>query len=368
MRVVRRSQRNVIRRWLDAFRARARSAPAASEFGVIMRGFAAFQVLVAGSRLGLFNFLAVGSGRTVEEVRQHLAIPDHAVRALLLASTSLGLVRRSKRDGTYRNAAYVDQAMTGPAGRYRAAHLEAFNHLLYKPFYHLTEALQQGTNVGLQVYPGTGKTLYERLESDPDGKRIFYEWMTALTGSHKRVPDAIVEAFGEAHHVLDVGGGDAGNAIELVRRLPGLKVTIVDLPNVCKIAARDVAAAGFSGRVQTSVTEDFVEEALPGGADGILFAHIFNIYSDETNQALVEKSASALPRGGKLAVYNMVSEDDQSGSWHAGFMSLYFQVLATGSGLVYPRSRYEAWFAKAGFSQLVIDSAEWGDAVFVGTM
>ena len=48
---------------------------------------------------------------------------------------------------------------------------------MYQPFYHLTESLRQGTNVGLQCVPGEGSTLYHRLESSAENKRIFYDWM-----------------------------------------------------------------------------------------------------------------------------------------------------------------------------------------------
>jgi hypothetical protein len=40
-------------------------------------------------------------------------------------------------------------------------------------------------------------------------------------------------------------------------------------------------------------------------------------------------------------------------------------VLATGTGLVYPPSRYKEWFAGAGFASLDINVA--GEGVFIGT-
>jgi len=333
--------------------------------GLLMRGFAGFQVLIAGVRLGLFELLHRQPERSLEEIRAHLDLPDHSARALLLACASLRLVERAGA-GTYRNSAPVEDMLVGAAGARIGAHLEAFDVLMYRPFHYLTETLRRGTNVGLQVFPGAGDTLYERLESDPEGKRTFHEWMGALSAAAERIPAAVIAAFRGSRHVLDVGGGTAGNAIELARRLPEIEVGIVDLPGVCEIAARNAAAAGLADRIAVHPTPDFHRDPFPRGADAILFAHIFNIYSDDANQALVQRAADALPRGGRLAVYNLVSADDQTGPWHAGFMSLYFQVVATGSGFVYPASRYEAWFAKAGFAELTIGTAESGDTYFVG--
>ena len=65
--------------------------------GIARLGFAEFQVLMAGLRLGLFELLASKPDRTFEEVRDHLRIPDHSARALLLSTTSLGYTHRNSR-------------------------------------------------------------------------------------------------------------------------------------------------------------------------------------------------------------------------------------------------------------------------------
>jgi SAM-dependent methyltransferase len=361
MRVTRddRSPSRLARRWLSRQVARFRTAVAPRTH---LQGFAAFQVLVAGVRLGLFELLAAGPERSVEEIRDQLRIPDHSTRALLLACASLGFVRRDPRRGTYRNSRYVDRMFVGPERARTLPHLEAFHALMYQPFFHLTEGLRQGTNVGLQCLPGEGSTLYHRLESNPESKRIFYAWMKSI--KRGSVPSRLVEALRGCRHVLDVGGGDGDNAIDLARQLPELRVTIIDLADTCALAAGNAAAAGLSDRIGVS-PGNFLEDPLPRGADAILFAHISNIYSDETNQALVRKAADALPKGGKLILYNLISNDDQTGPWYAGFLSLYFQVLATGTGAVYPPSRYEAWFANAGFESLSVYAGSEG--IFVGT-
>lgn len=328
---------------------------------LFLRGFAGFQVLVAGHRLGLFELLARSPGWRLEDIRDELGLPDRSARALLLSCASLGLVKRDGAAG-YRNSRAIDRMFVGPRRAWTIPHLEAFHHLMYQPFFHLTEALQQGRNLGVLALPGSGNTFYERFESDAETRRVFYAWMKSI--KRNGVPEPVVASLRDRRHLLDVGGGDGDNAIELARQLPELRITIVDLADTCELAARNVAAAGLSNRI-TMHPANFVDEALPQGADAILFAHIFNIYSDETNRMLVEKSAAAVPAGGKLIVYNLVSNDDERGPWYAGFMSLYFQVLATGTGLVYPPKRYQDWFAGAGFASLDVHTG--GEAVFVGT-
>lgn len=346
------------RRWLAQ---RLRGTRAALGPGISRLGFAEFQVLMAGLRLGLFELLATKPGRTIEEIRDHLRIPDHSARALLLSTTSLGYTNRNSR-GTYRNSREVHRALIGPDRAQEIPRLEAFHFLMYQPFYHLVEALQQGTNVGLQCVPGTGSTLYDRLESSSENRRVFYDWMRSL--KQKSVASEVVSALRHSRHMLDLGGGDGVNSIDLAQRLPGLKATLVDSADTCNLAAGNVAEAGLSDRVAVH-PGNFLEDPFPPGADAILLAHISNIYSDEINQALIKKGADALPKGGKLVIFSLISNDDQTGPWYAGFMSLYFQVLATGIGNVYPPSRYETWFANANFSSLTMHTKRQG--IFIGT-
>jgi hypothetical protein len=48
----------------------------------------------------------------------------------------------------------------------------------------------------------------------------------------------------------------------------------------------------------------------------------------------------------------MFSDDDEAGSLTAAHLSLYFHVLATGEGMVYPVKDYVEWFRDAGFEAL----------------
>lgn len=332
----------------------------------ILHAFGAFQVLVAGVKLGLFDLLDAEPGRTTEEIRDRMEIPDHSARALMLSCAALGLVDRDP-SGAHRNSPFIAQLMSGRQREEFLPYLEAFHSLMYQPFFHLTDCLRQGTNTGLQYFPGPGDTLYDRMESHAKEKLIFHAWMKSLKASGRRIPDPVVDALKSSRHLADVGGGDASNAIEAAGRLPQIQITICDLPGVCELATANAAQAGMGERIGVH-PGNFIDTPLPAGLDAVMFAHIFNIYSDETNQALVKKAADALPAGGTLVVYNLTSRDDQMGSWHAGFMALYFQVLATGTGFVYPSTSYETWFRNAGFSALSIHSDPYsGEGIFIGT-
>lgn len=339
------------------------SAPFGDPPELLIRGFAFFQVLVAACKFDLFTFLSTHPHSSRMDIAKQLEIPDQSTEVLLLACASLGLIKVNAKDGTYCNSWMTERRFVAHSHKNELASIDAFHNILYKPLFHLTESLKKGTNAGLSSVPGQGDTLYERLSSTPALEQSFYGWMENLDSGE--IPRSILDAMKGSKNLLDVGGGSAKIAIGLVSQLKNLSVTIFDLPTSCKLAEERVEEAGKSERI-SFVAGNFIEDPFQGNFDTILFAHIFNIYSEDTNQRLVQKCAEALPKGGKLVIFNIVSDDNGTGPLDAAFLSLYFLGLATGEGMVYPPKRYENWFRRAGFESLMIETETY-QGIFVGT-
>jgi hypothetical protein len=329
---------------------------------LVLGGAGFFRAVVAAHRLGLFRVLAERLGLSRDEVATTLGLPPHSVTALLMTCQALGWVERDEHGGL-RNAAWVGPALASTSQTFPAL-LEAFDQLMYGAFEHLETSLRQGTNTGLERFPGPGTTLYERLSAHPALESVFHAWMSRL--SEAGLPQRLVDALTPATHVLDVGGGDGTNAVVLARAHPHLRVTVLDLPSICERVKARAADEGLADRIDARPF-DLRHDELPSGADAVLFSRIFNIYGEATNQALVERSFRALPTGGRLVVFPaMVSDDDGSGPLGAAFLSLYFLNLATGEGRVYAPADYERWFAQAGFSSFSCEVDERDEAVIVG--
>jgi hypothetical protein len=332
------------------------------ELLLLLGGAGFFKALVAAHELGLFRFLSAHPGASQADVAVGCGLPLPSTRTLLMTTCALRLTERDAAGG-YRNVEWVNGGLAGDRPTYPTI-LSAIDQLMYQPFTRLTEALRRGTNAGLEVFPGPGTTLYERLAAHPEHEAIFHAWMSNLSSAG--LPEAVMEAFAGSRHLLDAGGGDGTNAILLARAHPELRVTVLDLPSICERARAHVEACHLSDRISAQPC-DIRVDPFPEGADGILFSRIFNIYSEEQNRAFVRKAADALPPGGRLVVFpSQVSDDDEQGPLSAAFLSLYFLCLATGEGRVYPPSAYEAWFRDAGFTSLQGTVDELDNAVFVG--
>ncbi|MFO0722585.1 MAG: methyltransferase [Myxococcota bacterium] len=332
------------------------------ELMLILGGAGFFKAVVAAHELHLFKYLRDRPGSTPEDLSQGLSLPLPSVRTLLMACAALRFVERDS-SGRYQNAAWVSGAFAGPTPTFTAL-IEGFDRLLYQPLFRLTEALQRGTNVGLQYFPGTGGTLYERLAGHPALEATFHAWMSNL--SALGLPRRLMEALTDRRWVLDVGGGDGTNAILIARANPEVRVTVLDLPSVCERAQARIAAEGLQGRIDTQAM-DIRVDPFPSGCDAVLFSRIFNIYSEAQNQSFVSRAAACLAPGGRLLVFpSMVADDDETGPLSAAMLSLYYLCLATGEGRVYAPRDYEGWFQAAGFTSLECVVDERDDAVLIG--
>ncbi|HEU4403690.1 MAG TPA: methyltransferase [Polyangiaceae bacterium] len=316
-------------------------------FRVVAYGHVASSLVWAGIELNLFTALKREPGQSRQALAGRLGVGDQPLRILLTGLTALGLL--VKRGEAYECAPLAAELLDADSPDSYIPILAWQHHIVYRGLFHFADAVRAGANVGVKEFPGPGATIYERLSEHPALEGVFHRAMSALSArSHRN----LVEGFdwGRYRSVVDFGGGDGTNLIALLGRYPGLRGTVFDIPSVCALADRKIAAAGLAGRLDTR-SGDFLADPFPA-ADCYLFAHIFTIYSPEENLALLKKSYASLPPGGGVVVYNMMGNDDETGPMSAALGSPYFLAIATGKGMLYPSKEYEGWMRAAGFARV----------------
>ncbi|GAA1927030.1 methyltransferase [Streptantibioticus ferralitis] len=314
----------------------------------ILFGSSAFQMLNAGCNLGLFALLDRQPDLTPEEIGRELGLEARPVQVLLLGTTALRLTAR--HSGRYRNA----ELLTGmfADGTWEIMEdLVAYEEQIVRPAeVDFTESLRANTNVGLRRIKGTGTDLYHRLSADPDLEQLFYRCMR----SWSRLSNPILVEKADltaVRRVLDVGGGDGVNAIALAQADPGAEFTILDLPGTVEIARRKIAEQGLADRITVQAADIFAD-TYPSGHDCVLFANQLVIWSPEENLALLRKAHQALPDGGRVVVFNAMSDDSGEGPLYAALDNVYFATLPAASSTIYRWGQYEEWFAAAGFAKV----------------
>lgn len=335
------------------------------DLGFLLMGHSAFQYLNAGCTLGLFELLNERPNSSTDEIMEELELQYRATRSLLLGCTSLKLV--IKDGDSYRNAAAIEQLFTDKQWKiyYDTVQFEA--QICYDGQTDLVESLRQNTNVGLRRVPGQGPDLYHRYAEDPKLQEVFYNYM----GSWSELSNPLLVDnvdFSNVRRILDIGGGDATNAIAVAKANPHLHVTLLDLPDNSEVARRKIAENGLADRIDIYEADMFQDE-FPTGYDCLMFVHQLVIWPTETNAKLIQRAYDALTPGGKIIIFSSMSNDTEDGPVFAALDTVYFLCTPAEGGMIYPWKDYEHAMQRAGFKNFQRFAAQsWTPhGVIVGT-
>lgn len=129
-------------------------------------------------------------------------------------------------------------------------------------------------------------------------------WMriTSTLTRYESLACMALHDFGGYRRLLDVGGNSGEFALQLCRRHPGLRATVLDLPLVCEIGLEHVLAEPEHPRIGF-LKADVRADALPGGYDLISFKSMLHDWPEAQADAFLGKAAQALEPGGTLLVF-----------------------------------------------------------------
>jgi hypothetical protein len=301
------------------------------KFYLIMSGHIYFETLSAAVEFDLFGLLSKHHRLSCPEIARHLGIAEKPARILLLGCTALGLLR--KRGTLYSNSRIAERLLVPGAPGNVVSIIRWQHHINYRPMHRFYDAIKTNRNVGLDELEGDEGTLYERLARNPRLETIFQNAMEGISVQANAMFARFVD-LSNVRHLIDVGGGNGANAMALAVKYPCLRADVFDFPSVCQIAQQNIEEAGFSSRVGT-VEGNCFGDPFPRDADCFLFSHFLTIWSEDENRLLLKKAFDALPRGGRVIVFNMMQCDAENGPLSAAMGSPYFLTLATGRGMLY---------------------------------
>jgi precorrin-6B methylase 2 len=315
---------------------------------LIVGGHIFFQTLSAAVELDLFSLLDKHKRMTRAEIATSLKCAEQPIRILLLGCTTLGLLR--KRGAWYSNTVLSRSLFVRSARRNVIDVVRWQHHINYRAMPHFAEAIRANSNVGLQEFPGTEGTLYERLAHDERLEGIFQDAMESISVQANAMLVRSLD-FRDAKYLVDVGGGNGTNIVAFARKFPHLRAVVFDSASVCELARGNIAREGLSDRLDVWPGDCFLDP-FPKEADAILFAHFFTIWSEEHNRQLLRKCFDSLPGGGAVIIFNMMQLDTENGPLSAAMGSPYFLTLATGEGMLYTWREYSQWMRDAGFRSI----------------
>lgn len=267
------------------------------------------------TKLGIFEALANG-GLTAGEVAARCACHPAAMEKLLSALAGAKYVRF--KDGRYALAPVARRWLLkeSPTPLRDAILMQDLDARFME---HAEEYVRSGQPVEIhRMMSEEDWGLYQR------GMRAGASFVAAEVARRIRVPTG-------ARELLDVGGAHGYYSVALCRRHPGLRATVLDLPEAVAQAAPILAREGMGERVRHRAGDAVTTELGTETFDVVLIANLLHHFDEETNRELVRRVACALRPGGMLVIGEVIRPDQPGTGGQTGALTdLYFAVTSEG--------------------------------------
>ena len=277
---------------------------------------AAAAVVQTAGRLGVLARLD-GAPATTAELTDACEISERGARLLLGALAGLGLAE-AVGGGAWRAALPDLAGLAGTAGMWA----------------HLAEALREDRPL---------------LRGDtPEGAAAFYPGAVSHLGAMlSAVAERAAKLLPPAGRVLDAGAGAAPWSLAVAARDPACLVTAVDLPAVVPATRRAVRDAGRERQFRFLAGDLYDVDLGRGVYDLAIAGNLCHLFNGDANRRLLGRLYDALAPGGRLAVMDVIPDEQPRPRWVALYELGLF--LRTASGRVHPLAAYLDWLHDAGF-------------------
>lgn len=289
------------------------------------------RALMVGCRVGVFAALA-GAPRTAAEVAERTGSDGFATRKLLDALVASRYLRFAR--GRYALAS-VAQRWLLPDGASSLHDSVLFHELEWRRLEGCEDFVRRGKPIELHAtLSDEDWALYQR------GMRAIAGPLAGEVARRLRLPPG-------ATAMLDIGGSHGLYSVRLCQRHPGLRATILDLPDAVRHAAPILAREGMGDRVVHRAGDALRDELGESAFDLVLVSNLVHHFDAATNRALAGRVARALRPGGLFAVLEPLRPAAPgSAGQGASLLDLYF-AMTSGSG-TWSLGEIQGWQREAG--------------------
>ena len=287
--------------------------------------FAGQRVVTVAGRTGILNRLAKGPA-TPEAIAAELELEPVATGKVVRALHALGLLRAV--DG--------DRYVVVDTLRF---HFGDGNGDL-RPFLEHSHSMYEAWGANLEPWlRGEGWASPERT---PERTRRFGAAMRAMgTQIARRVAGAL--DLEGVTRVLDVGGGWGQYARAICELAPGVRATILDVPEVADIAPASTSGNELEGRLRW-IGGDYLETDFGTGYDLVLLANILHQELAFDAAQLVRRAAAATAPGGRVAVVDFRIDDAK----REHLLGTLFAINMRSFGDTWSEPEIRSWMEAAG--------------------
>lgn len=294
-----------------------------------LRGALGTRALAVVADLGVAEALASGP-RPVEDLANELGADADVLHRLLRALASDGVFAEGDH-GIFEN--------TPASELLRGGGWADFAHLFGGDWYRATERLDASGDPGFPVVFGTD--FWSWLAEHPEERASFDRAMTE--GKDRRADRLAAVDWRGDETVVDIGGGNGSLLVELLRREPGLRGVVFDLPET----NRDEAALGEHIEF---VEGSFFDRVPPG--DVYVLGTVLHDWDDERAAAILRTVRASAPSHARVLIIDAVipaGNDPHGAKW------LDLLLLTLAAGRERDEAQWRALLGNAGFDPVRIE-------------
>lgn len=293
--------------------------------------FNAARAIMAGAELGIYEAIGKNS-KTADEIATKCNTNPHATKQLLNCLVGIGYLN------------WRDEKYSLKPKYYKWLLKESEANLIGKLRFQLVEWNWMAM---LEDYVRTGKTLQLHSSVNEKEWNLYQEGMRDLSVNVAKELAGKIPLSKNAVNMLDIGGSHGLFSIELCKKYPGLKSTILELPGAIESASAIAKRYDTTGRVNYVAGNALADDLGTGLYDLVMINNVVHHFSVEQNTALAKKIAQALKPGGIYIIGEFIRADKPGEGGAVGATSgLYFSVISASGN--WSQQEMESWQKNAG--------------------
>ena len=328
-----------------------------------LSGWQKARVLMTANHLNFFTALGE-EPLSAEEIASRCGTHPRSTRLLLNACVALGFLE--KQGPLYHNSAEVQVSLVRGKPNYRGDGI-AHQEDLWQSWSLLNQAVR--TNSWVPTYVGdaishqedlwkpgssldevvrTNRQVEER-DSLTEQSEVHRHFMISMQSRAIRWAPTLAETLDLSgrRQLFDVGGGPGTLSIFLVKRYPGLKAIVFDLPQTIEFAKEIISEFGVSDLVTTR-SGDYFKDDFGQGNDVVLLSTILRLMGPERSQGLLQKAYDSLVPGGLVVINEGLIDDEGTSPLRAVMFSLNM-LVTTGNGQSHSGTEITKMMEAVGF-------------------
>jgi hypothetical protein len=297
------------------------------------------RALYAAAKLNLADRLA-GGPRSAAELSKETGTLASALHRLMRLLAGLGILK-TERDGQRFSLTPLGETMKSNApGAVRATLLTLAGPTFYRAFGEYMYSLETGKTGFEKAF---GMPAFDYLAQHPEEASNFTQTMIGFHGEETPAVAAAYD-FSGLGTVIDVGGASGNMLVEILKRYPGARGVLFDLPHVVREAPEYFRAHGVEGRVRVEGGSFF--ERVPAGGDAYILSHVIHDWSEEQCLTILGNCRKAMKPEARVLIVEMVLPTGDE--MHPGKL-LDLTMLLIPGGQERTEAEYGALLDKAGF-------------------